>query len=84
MKKLFKKIGFHKLRQRNEDFWKTQENKNGYLVWFTDNTCAEAYNQDDLLDFLENDNKHRIRYIFDMVDRIVIDRDIQVDIKEDK
>lgn len=85
MRKIFKTIGFHKLKnEQNKEALKMIEGQH-FLVWFNDNTCEEIYEKDDLIDCLEKDNKKRIRYIFDMIDRIVIDRDVKIEnIKEEK
>lgn len=67
---------------------KTEINKEGiekmcegnYLVWFKDNSCKEAYTKEDLIEILSKDHIKPIRYIFSMSDRIVIDRNIHINI----
>lgn len=49
-----------------------------YLVWFKDNSCQECYTKYDLIKLLEKDHIKPIRYIFNMSDRIAVDRDIHV------
>lgn len=51
-----------------------------FLVLYKDDTVKQIYTKDDLIEELENDHIRPIRYIFDMSDRIILDRDIQVDI----
>ena len=50
-----------------------------FLVWYEDDTCEQVYFRDDLIPILRRDNKKRIKYIFDLVDRIIVDRDIRVE-----
>lgn len=52
-----------------------------YLVWFKDNSCQECYTKDNLIKLLEKDHIKPIRYIFNMSDRIIVDRDTHI--KED-
>lgn len=56
-------------------------NEGEFLVWFKDDTCKEAHNKYDLVDILSKDHIKPIRYIFSMADRIVLDRDVLIDIK---
>lgn len=51
-----------------------------YLVWFKDNSCKEAYTKQDLIEILSKDHIKPIRYIFSMSDRIVVDRNIHINI----
>lgn len=48
-----------------------------FLVWYQDNTCEEVF-KDDLIYTLKHDREKPIRYIFDMADRIIVDRQIIV------
>ena len=79
MKKLFQKIKLRRLKTEfNKDSLKIMEGED-FLVWFTDNTCKEVYCKDDLIRLLEKDHIKRIRYVFDMTDRIIVQRDIYVE-----
>lgn len=51
-----------------------------YLVWYKDGTAEEAYSKANLISILKNDHIKPIRYIFDMNDRIIIDRDVKINI----
>lgn len=53
---------------------------NDFLVLYKDDTVKHIYTKDDLIEELENDHIKPIRYIFDMSDRIILDRDIKIDI----
>lgn len=82
MKKIIQTIKLRRL--------KTEVNKESieimcegnYLVWFKDNSCQECYTKDDLIRLLKKDHIKPIRYIFSMSDRIIVDRDIHINIKE--
>ena len=43
---------------------------------------ATLYTKDDLIRLLEKDHIKPIRYIFNMSDRIIVDRDIHINIEE--
>ena len=75
MKKLFKKIQIRK-PFTDKDFLRTTC---GFIICFIDKTYIRVDNKDELMEYLEKDNRHKIWYIFDMVDRIVIDRTIQIE-----
>lgn len=53
---------------------------NEFLIWYKDGTTKDIFLKDDLIEALENDHIKPIRYIFDMSDRIILDRDIKIDI----
>ena len=84
MKKLFKTIKIKPLFKKE---FKEEQRKytQGYIVLFkkTD-TYKLIYNKDDLLSLLEQDNKEKIAYIFDLTDRIIVDRNIKVEDMEDE
>ena len=87
MKKIIQTIKLRKFR--------TELNKSS-LKGFTDNdlveirlvdkhcngTCERAYSKYDLINILEKDHIKPIQYVFEMNDRILVDRDIKIDIKE--
>ena len=83
IKKLFQTIKLKKFKTdlNREVINKTLEG-NEFLVWFRDNTCEEVYCKDDLIRILEKDHIKSVRYIFDMTDRIIVNRDIHVNIEE--
>lgn len=82
MKKIIQTIKLKKLKTEvNKEFIKKMCEDN-YLVWFKDNSCQECYTKNDLIRLLEKDHIKPIRYIFNMSDRIIVDRDIHINIKE--
>lgn len=82
IKKLFQTIKLKRFKSSiTEEGIKMLEG-NHFLVWFCDNTCEEVYCKHDLMRILEKDHIKGVRYIFDMTDRIMPIRDIQVNIEE--
>lgn len=53
-----------------------------FLIWYKDNTAEEVLNKWDLLEKIEKDHVKPIKYIFDMTDRIILDRNILINIDE--
>lgn len=53
-----------------------------FIVLFDDGKWLLAYNKDHLRELLEKDHIRSIRYIFDMTDRIIIDRDVLINTDE--
>lgn len=54
-----------------------------FLVWYKDGTCEEVIFKDDLIGILMKDNKKPIKYIFDLNDRIIVDRKITIENMEE-
>ena len=63
------------------DSWKELEGTE-FIVIFDDGSTFHCIGRDELYNCLEKDHIKSIRYIFDMTDRIVVRRDIIIDIKE--
>lgn len=78
MKKILKTIGFHKFKtEKNKPILEQLEGEH-FLVWFFDGTAKECYDRNDLINVIEKDNDKKIKYIFDMTDRIILDRNIKI------
>ncbi len=74
MKNIFETISLRKMKGR-ESF----EGQSGFLIWYRDNTCKEVISKTELLEEIRQEtNKKQIRYIFDLADRIILDRDIEI------
>lgn len=80
MKKIIQTIKLHTLKTDVNKEYIEKINEGNYLVWFRDDTCKEAYSKYDLIDILSKDHIKPIKYVFSMADRIVLDRDILIDI----
>lgn len=78
MKKIIQTIKLKKLKTEVNKKFIEEANEGSYLVWFRDNTCEEVYCKDDLISILSRDHIKPVRYIFNMADRIVVDRDIVI------
>ena len=78
MKKVCRTIKLRKYKCKiNEDSIKQQENKE-FIVCFSDGKYQSVYDTWDLRYLLEKDHIRKIHYIFDLTDRIIIDRDILI------
>ena len=82
MKKLIQTIKLRRLKTEVNKEIIEEMCEGDYLVWFKDNSCQECYIKDDLIDVLSKDHVKPIRYIFSMSDRIIVDRDIHINIEE--
>lgn len=82
MKKIIQTIKLRRLKTEVNKNLIEEQNKNEFLVLFKDGTCKETYYKDDLIRLLEKDHIKPIRYIFNMSDRIIVDRDIHINIEE--
>lgn len=82
MKKIIQEIKLRKFKTKlNESSLKPFENQE-FLVWYNDNTCELIYFTDELRRVLEKDHIKPVRYIFDLMDRIIVDRTVKIDMKE--
>lgn len=82
MKKLIQTIKLKKIKTEVNKEIIEKMCEGNYLVWFKDNSCQGCYTKDDLIRLLEKDHIKPIRYIFNMSDRIIVDRDIHINIEE--
>lgn len=82
-KKLYETIKLRKFGCKLDS--KTLESFHGdeFIVIFWDNTCKAVY-REELISVLEKDHLKKVRFIFDFADRIILDRDIKIDINEIK
>lgn len=78
MKRIFQTISLRKLKTSvNKQALNQLEGKE-FIVLFNDGEYEKVYFKEDLKDILEKDHLRRIYYIFDLTDRIVVDRDILI------
>ena len=82
MKKLIQTIKLRRLKTEVNKEIIEEMCEGDHLVWFKDNSCQECYTKDDLIDILSKDHIKPIRYIFNMSDRIIVDRKIYINTEE--
>ena len=82
MKKIIQTIKLRRLKTEVNKNLIEEQNKNEFLILFKDGTCKETYYKDDIIRLLEKDHIKPIRYIFNMSDRIIVDRDIHINTEE--
>lgn len=80
MRKIIQTIKLRKYKTKIvEETLKKYPNEE-YLVLYKDGTTKITLFKSDLIEALQKDHIKPIRYIFDMTDRICIDRDIKTNI----
>ncbi len=82
MKKIIQTIKLHKLKTEVNKECIEKMDKNNYLVLFKDDTCKYVYTKDELMNVLSKDHIKPVKYVFNMSDRITVDRNIYIDINE--
>ena len=74
MKNILKTISLRKMKHRE-----SIREQSGFLIWYKDNTCKEVTDKTELLEAIQQEtNKKQIRYIFDLADRIILDREVEI------
>ena len=81
MKKIIQTIKLRKFRTELNKSGLKGVTDNDFLVWYKDGTCERAYSKYDLINILEKDHIKPIQYVFEMNDRIIIDRDIKINLE---
>lgn len=82
MKKIIQTIKLRKYKTKIVEEALKLYPSHSYLIWYKDGTAQAVDFKDDLIEVLEKDHIRPIRYIFDMTDRIILDRDIKVELLE--
>lgn len=81
MKKIIQTIKLRKYKTKViDEYLKKAPNKDEFYILYKDGTYEYVYFKDDLIDRFEKDHLKPIRYIFDATDKIIVDRDIKIDI----
>ena len=84
IKKICRKIKIKKLKSGvMAETWETLAG-NDFIVIFSDGTTKRCIDREELYNCLEKDHIKRIHYIFDMTDRIILERDIIINTEEVK
>lgn len=74
MKNILKTISLRKMKGRE-----SIRGQSGFLIWYKDNTCKDVINKVELLEVIQQEtSKKQIRYIFDLADRIILDREVEI------
>lgn len=82
MKKICRTIKLRKFKTKlNEESLKDIEGTE-FIVCFSNNKWLYAWGKEDLRSLLERDHINPISRIFDMTDRITINRDVLIDVDE--
>lgn len=82
MKKICRTIKLVKFKSMlNEDSIKKIEGTE-FIVCFQNNKFIRVYDKEDLRLLLGRDHINPIRYIFDLTDRIILDRDVLINTDE--
>lgn len=83
MKKIIRIIKLRKYKNKViVENLKNSLNEDEFYILYKNGTYEYVYFKDDLIDRIEKDHLKPIRYIFDATDRIIVNRDIKVDISE--
>ncbi len=83
MKRLIQKIKLRKFKTDViKDYFEKHPNENEFYVLYTDGTWENVWYKDDLIAILEKDHVKHIKYIFDATERIIVERDIKINVSE--
>ncbi len=80
MKKIIQTLKLRKFRSEVHPEMFDKFAGSEFVVLYDSGKWERVYFKDDLITILRNDHMNRITYVFDMVERIIIDRDIVIDI----
>lgn len=78
MKKIYRTIKLRKFKTKLNEEAIAKFDNHEFIVCFDNDKWLFAYDKYDLRKHLERDHINPIRYIFDVTDRIVIDRDVLI------
>lgn len=83
MKKIKRIITLRKLKtEMNRESLKQFEGHE-FVVLFDDGKYEKVYFKEELIEVLENDYRRSVWYIFDMTDRIIIDRNVLINVESE-
>lgn len=82
MKKICRTIKLRKFKTKINEEFIAEYNNHQFLVCFDDSKWKYVLCKDELRELLERDHINPIRYIFDITDRIIVDRDVLINIDE--
>lgn len=83
MKKIIQTLKLRKFKtQLMGDYLEKYPNEDEWYVLYKNMTFEYVYFKDDLIRILQKDHIKPIMYIFNATDRIVLERNIKIDLKE--
>ena len=83
MKKIIQTLKLRKFRtQLMGDYLEKHPNEDEWYVLYKDMTFEYVYFKDDLIRILQKDHIKPVMYIFNATDRIVLERNIKIDLGE--
>lgn len=82
MKKICRTIKARKFKANMDDTTLAELQGNDFVVLFKNDTYVKCLGKDELRYLLEKDHINPIRYIFDLTDRIILDRDVLINTDE--
>lgn len=81
MKKIVQTINPRKFKTGIiKNYFENNPNTDNFYVLYKDGTYEEVYFKNDLIKILEKDHIKPVMYIFDATDRIIVDREIYIDV----
>lgn len=80
MKKICRTIKLLKFKTKLNEESIAEFDNHEFIVCFDNDRWSYAYNKYDLRKLLERDHINPIRYIFDTTDRIIVDRNVLINI----
>lgn len=83
MKKIIQTLKLRKFKtQLMGDYLEKHHNEDEWYVLYKDMTFEYVYFKDDLIRILQKDHIKPVMYIFNATDRIVLERNIKIDLGE--
>lgn len=82
MKKICRTIKLRKFKSYIDEETINKLRENEYIVCLEDDTYHWCLTKSELRYYLEKDHIKRVRYVFDTVDRIMVNRDVLINTDE--
>lgn len=80
MKKILQTLKLRSFRTEVNKGWIDKVYVEQMIVCFQDGTWDEVYSKEELIDVLRKDHIKPIRYVFNMADKFIIDRDLLINL----
>ncbi len=82
MKRIWQTIKLKKYKTFIDELQLTNSSSNEFIICFDDGKWFRCISKEELRSHLEREHIRGIRFIFDMTDRITLERDILINIEE--